>query len=682
MTESRPESSASPGATEVASAQVTPEEDQTGAYLDPPGTPERPPGVELDLNSRLAFYEQVFLGAPEAIVICGRDGAVINVNPEFTALFGWRPEEIIGRDTKKVLVPRDLQSDSHDLWSRAMNGSKIYVDTERVTRAGVRVPVSLLAQPIKIEGVKVGVSVIYRDITARKQSEAEVLAMKELAEAANQAKSEFLANMSHEIRTPMNAIMGMADLLWKTELTREQSEFVRIFRSAGETLLEIINDILDLAKIEAGEIELERVDFEVDTVLARIADVFAIPAESKGVELAFHVDPRVPAVRSGDPTRIRQVLINLVGNAIKFTDSGHVAVYCEPSPDIEGGLYFRVEDSGIGIPEDKVDSIFEQFTQADSSTTRRYGGSGLGLTICRRLTELMNGRIWATSVLGEGSTFHVEVATGTPLQESPRNPSPDLTGLKVRVEVKHPIHHAAAVSWLDHVGVEVVCPGDNDVDVWLVEPGPAQDVFEAVGEGRGPAPASVLLVGPLAARPSSLSGRTDVAFLTKPVRRDALESCLAEVTGAPQPQVEDEGDVGKGSAFERPARVLVAEDVDDNRLLIQLFFKPYDHELHLVEDGQAAVDAYKADPEVDLIFMDMQMPVMDGLTATRAIRAYEAENAMSRVPIVALTAHALPEEFEKSRQAGCDAHLTKPISQDQLIAAVHEYRRAAPHTEG
>ncbi|NNF29463.1 MAG: response regulator, partial [Gemmatimonadetes bacterium] len=615
-----------------------------------------------------------FLGAPEGIVICGRDGTVINVNPEFTNMFGWRSREFMGMDPQEVLVPADLRAEAQRLWSDALGGSKVHIDTERVTRSGERIPVSILAQPIRIEGVKVGVSVIYRDITERKQGEAQVLAMKELAEAANQAKSEFLANMSHEIRTPMNAIMGMADLLWKTELTREQSEFVRIFRSAGETLLEIINDILDLAKIEAGEIELEQVEFEVDGLLARIADVFSIPAATKGVELAFHVDPTVPARMAGDPTRIRQILINLVGNALKFTDSGHVAVRCQRSQELDGGLYFRVEDSGIGIPEDKVDSIFEQFTQADSSTTRRYGGSGLGLTICRRLTELMNGRIWATSVLGEGSIFHVEVGTKA-LDGDSKDSGPDLSGLRVRLDLEQPIHRAAAASWLESVGVSLVGP-DAEADVWVTQAAEESDLYSRLEQGRAPTPLSVILVGPLEERPSALAGRTDVAFLTKPVRRDALAACLAQVCGRAQFLSDAEpAEEGRLEA-QSPARVLVAEDVDDNRLLIQLFFKPYDHEIVLVEDGQAALDAYQANPGIDLIFMDMQMPVMDGLTATRAIRTFEASNGLEPVPIVALTAHALPEEFEKSREAGCDAHLTKPISQDQLLAAVREYRRA------
>ncbi|MDH3225069.1 MAG: PAS domain S-box protein, partial [Gemmatimonadota bacterium] len=233
-----PDSDTDPGSRDTEPAVV--------GDLDPPGA-EFGPGGE-SRGAHLALYEQVFLGAPEGIVICGRDGRVINVNPEFTSMFGWRADEFIGNDPEVALVPPDLREEAARKWSEVKGGAKVHLDTERMTRSGMRIPVSVLAQPIRIEGVKVGISAIYRDIGARKQAEAELLSLKELAESANRAKSEFLANMSHEIRTPMNAIMGMADLLWKTELTREQSEFVRIFRSAGETLLEIINDILDLAK--------------------------------------------------------------------------------------------------------------------------------------------------------------------------------------------------------------------------------------------------------------------------------------------------------------------------------------------------------------------------------------------------------------------------------------------------
>jgi PAS domain S-box-containing protein len=553
----------------------------------------------------------------------------------------------------------------------------------------------------KEDGSAGGIIGIGRNVTAQKQIEGELIQSRAQAEAANQAKSEFLANMSHEIRTPLNGIIGMTDLALETELTREQRDYMQTVKLSADALLNVINDVLDFSKIEAGKVDLEEVDFDLCACIEESLKTVALRADEKGIELLCEISAEVPAFVKGDPCRLRQIILNLIGNAVKFTQEGEVAlkVQMELLEDRTSTLHFAVSDTGLGIAPEKLESIFESFSQADTSTTREFGGTGLGLTISRRLVQMMGGRVWAESAVGKGSTFHFTARLAQSLAPSVAKygtvGEPGLDNVKVLIVDDNRTNRRILEGILSRWGMRPSVASDGEEALALcgaaasAEPYrliltdmhmPKLDGFgfvERLKKTFDASPSTIMML-------TSGGQRGDAqrceqlgiaAYLLKPVRQSELRDAIGRVLSASaaigKPSLITRYSLREQAVGGKSLKVLLAEDNLTNQKLATRVLEKRNHSVTVVANGREALEALDQ-ANYDLVLMDMQMPEMDGFKATIILREKEKKTGR-RQAVVAMTALAMNGDRERCIAAGMDGYISKPIRPVELDELLDGY---------
>lgn len=717
--------------------------------------------AQQELETREAKNRAILATAHEAFVAIDEDSIIREWNEQAVVTFGWRRDEIIGQSLTETIIP-------HRYREQHRQGVEHFLETGEGPLLNRRLRLTALHRDghefpveITIAAVQQGSSYLFaafiHDITERERAEQDLERARDAAEAASRAKSTFLANMSHEIRTPMNAIIGMTELLLDTPLNATQRDYVTMVQESGESLLSVINDILDFSKIEAGRFDLEFARFDLRELVGDTMKALAVRAHRKQLELAWHVHADVPTFLIGDRFRLRQILVNLVGNAIKFTEQGEIVVEVSladqatdeaiaspqrdghelPAPEQaasqsdrngiataeraiarsgngkDGGpaevvLHFVVRDTGIGIPEDMQQRIFEAFEQVDESANRRYTGTGLGLTICSRLVELMDGRIWVESLPKRGSRFHFTArfkVAAEQLQPTRKATYERLQGLRVLIVDDNQTNCQILQDMLRNWGMQPLALTDpheaigklrqlhqagTPAELALIDARmPHLDGFSLVKEIRRHDQFRKLVMILLTSsdKPSDLSRcrNLDVAgCLTKPVKQSELFDVIADAMGVHVDAPTTDPRVAQLARRLPPLRILLAEDNAVNRKLALAMLEPHGHHVAVAVNGVEAVKLWEQEP-FDLVLMDVQMPEMDGFEATAAIRTAEQsrprrDDRLAHTPIIAMTAHAMKGDRERCLEAGMDGYVAKPVRSSELFAAIGQVLHLDPES--